>query len=44
MELAMVLLQAGCCIEALAKGLYWKALYWAGASILTVAVMRGLRA
>ena len=39
----MLALQVGCFIEALSKGLYWKAVYWLGAFILTLAVVKGLK-
>lgn len=43
MEALVLLLQVGCCVEALCKGLWWKALYWLGAFLLTVAIVKGLR-
>ncbi len=42
-EVAMLSLQVACLGEALYKGFWWKALYWAGAFILTVAIVKGLQ-
>jgi len=42
-EACMLLLQVFCCGEAALRGLWWKALYWLGAFILTVAIVKGLK-
>lgn len=42
-ESIMLVLQMFCCGEACLRGLWWKTLYWFGAFLLTVAIMRGLK-
>ena len=42
-EQIMMALQVFCCGEALCRGLYWKALYWFGAFLLTIAIVKGLK-
>lgn len=42
-EVAMLALQIFCGSEAALRGSWWKALYWAGAAILTVAIVRGMK-
>ncbi len=42
-EGAMLGLQVVCCGEALCRGQWWKALYWAGAFALTLAVVKGIK-
>lgn len=42
-EVAMLVLQVVCCGEAAYRGLGWKALYWAGAFVLTLAVVKGIK-
>ncbi|KKN68047.1 hypothetical protein LCGC14_0455010 [marine sediment metagenome] len=39
----MMLLQLICCSESCARGMGWKALYWFGAFLLTVAIVKGLK-
>ncbi len=39
----MLVLQAFCFGEACYRGLVWKALYWSGAFLLTVAIVKGLK-
>lgn len=43
-ETAMLVLQVVCCGEAIYRGQYWKSLYWLGAFILTLAIVKGLKA
>ncbi len=42
-EGAMLVLQAVCCGESCFRGTWWKALYWFGALLLTIAVVKGLK-
>lgn len=42
-EAAMLGLQVFCCGESMCRGLWWKALYWFGAFLLTIAIVRGLK-
>lgn len=42
-EGAMLALQVFCCGEACFRGLWWKALYWFGAFLLTLAIVKGLK-
>ena len=42
-EGVMLLLQVVCCGEAAYRGLGWKALYWVGAFVLTLAVVKGIK-
>lgn len=39
----MLGLQVVCCGEAAYRGLGWKALYWGGAFVLTLAVVKGIK-
>ena len=43
MEGLMLLLQAGCCVESAYRGLWWKSLYWLGAFVITIAVVKGIK-
>ncbi|KKM09630.1 hypothetical protein LCGC14_1722800, partial [marine sediment metagenome] len=42
-EIAILILQVGCVVESMCRGNWWKALYWFGALLLTVAVVRGIK-
>ncbi len=42
-EAMMLGLQLGCCTGALYRGCGWKALYWLGAFVVTLAVIRGIK-
>lgn len=42
LEGIMLALQLACMGQAVYLGLWWKSLYWLGAFILTLAVMRGI--
>ncbi len=42
-ETLMLGLQAFCCVEACLRSMWWKSLYWCGAFILTLAIVKGLR-
>lgn len=39
----MLGLQLLCCVEAIYNNLLWKALYWFGAFLITVAIVKGMR-
>lgn len=41
-EVVMLLLQVGAAGWCFSDGLHWRALYWVGAFILTLAVLKGL--
>jgi len=43
-EGAMLSLQLICCGESLGSGMWWKSVYWGGAFVLTLAVVKGLKA
>lgn len=43
-EMAMLVLQAVCSGVAAYQGLWWKATYWLGALIITVAIIKGMKA
>ena len=43
MELLMLILQVGCTVEAACRGMWWKALYWVGAFVITIAIVKGIR-
>jgi hypothetical protein len=38
----MLAMQAGACTYSMYNGMYYKALYWVGAFVLTLAVVKGL--
>lgn len=42
-ESCMLLLQIVCTVEAASRGLWWKALYWFGALLLTIAIVKGMK-
>ena len=42
-EWAMLGLQVFCCGESFIKSMWWKTLYWFGAFILTLAIVKGMR-
>jgi hypothetical protein len=42
MAWVMMVLQVGCCLGACWKEKWWQALYWFGAALLTLAVVKGL--
>lgn len=42
-EGAMLLLQVVACGEAAYRGMGWKAMYWGGAFVLTLAVVKGIK-
>lgn len=42
-ELLMLMLQGWCALEAMYRGTWCKAMYWIGAFILTVAVVKGIK-
>lgn len=43
LETLMLVLQLGCLAECMYKGLFWKSLYWVGAFVLTLAVVKGIK-
>jgi len=39
----MLILQVGCTVEAVYRGMYWKALYWVGAFAITISIIKGIK-
>ncbi len=42
-EVNMLVMQVFCIGESCYRGLWWKAMYWFGAVILTTAVIKGIK-
>lgn len=42
-EGCILILQIVCTFEAVTRGAWWKVLYWFGALLLTVAIVKGMK-